>query len=75
MPHKDPVTVTGHFPGKVVPGEGLYKTEIIKEGRSFATAATKFVQDNVEKVRFTGTFTTMKDSGFNYIRPRNSFLK
>jgi acyl-CoA thioesterase len=67
IPHKDPVTVTGHFPGKVVAGEALLKTEIIKQGRSFTTAATKLVQDDVEKVRFTGTFTTMRDSGFNYM--------
>ncbi len=67
LSHKDPVTVTGHFPGKVAPGEGVLKNEIISEGRSFSTAAARLIQDDTEKVRFTGTFTNLKDKGFNYL--------
>ncbi len=68
LPHKCPLTVTGHYHEKTDEGEAILETEVIKERHTITTAATKLRQGGVEKARFTGTYTTLPESGYTYMQ-------
>ena len=57
MSHPDPVTVTGHFLGKVVPNQPVeIEVDVIKAGKRFSTASAAMFQDGTERLRMLATF-------------------
>lgn len=54
--HDDPLTITGHFVDRALNGPVDLQFEQIRLGKSVSTGALRFVQDGVERARFTATF-------------------
>ena len=57
LPHKDPLSISGHYLDRVEPGPLLMEVEILKLGKSISTANIKLIQNGSEKIRFIGSFT------------------
>ena len=55
--HKDPLSISGHYLDRVVPGKLTIEIEPLKIGKSISTANVKLIQDGKEKIRFLGSFT------------------
>lgn len=54
--HNDPLTITGHYVERALNGPVDLQVEPIRVGRTVSTGALRFVQDGVERARFTATF-------------------
>ncbi len=52
----DPVTVTAHFLARPAAGPATVHTEVVKQGRTFATVTGALVQDGRELIRSIGAF-------------------
>lgn len=57
LPHKDPLSISGHYLDRVEPGPLLIEVEPLKVGKSISTANVKLIQNSIEKIRFIGSFT------------------
>lgn len=56
----DPVTVTAHYLSPPAPGEVRIETQIVKPGRSFATATASLVQGDRERVRVIAALSDLE---------------
>ncbi len=64
LPHKDPLTITGHYLHRAEKGPIDCHVEILNTGKNFSTAMVKFMQNELERIHFTATFTDFaKHSG------------
>ncbi|HEY6562755.1 MAG TPA: thioesterase family protein [Polyangiaceae bacterium] len=52
----DPLSVTGHFLRPATPDELWIETEVIKQGRRYATGSARLVQREREILRLVGTY-------------------
>ncbi len=52
----DPLSVTGHFLRPASPDELWIETEVIKQGRNYATGSARLVQREREILRLVGTY-------------------
>lgn len=57
LPHPDPLTFTAHFLDKALNQEVDLEVEQLRTGRSVSTAVARFIQNDVERARFTATYT------------------
>lgn len=66
--HDDPLTITGHFVDRALNGPVELQVEPIRMGKTVSTGALRFVQDGVERARFTATFGDLdKTEGESWI--------
>ncbi|NNC40329.1 MAG: thioesterase family protein [Acidimicrobiia bacterium] len=57
LSHPDPLTVTGHFLGRVTSGEpAIVEVEVLREGRTLSTACARLLQGDKERLRMLATF-------------------
>ncbi|MCG8312316.1 MAG: thioesterase family protein [Pseudomonadales bacterium] len=56
LPHKHPLTITGHFLDRADVGPVDLEFETLRTGRSVSTGTIRFVQNGSERVRFTATY-------------------
>jgi acyl-CoA thioesterase len=52
----DPLSVTAHFLRPTVPGALVIETDVVKQGRRYATGIARLLQDDKEVVRLLGTY-------------------
>ena len=57
LPHKDPLSISGHYLNRIEPGQLLIEVEPLKIGKSISTANVRLIQNSQEKIRFLGSFT------------------
>ena len=57
LPHKDPLTITGHYLHRTEHGSIDCHTEVLNTGKTFSTGVVKFMQKGVERIHFTATYT------------------
>lgn len=63
LPQKDPLTITGHYLHRAEHGAIDCQTEILHTGKNFSTGMVKFMQDGMERIHFTSTFTDFSKHG------------
>ncbi len=61
LPHKEPLTITGHYLHRVEHGSIDCHTEILHTGKNFSTGIVKFMQNGVERIHFTATLTDFSE--------------
>jgi acyl-CoA thioesterase len=54
--HPEPFAVTGHYLGAATNGPASVRAEVVKPGRTYATATGQLHQDDRERVRVLGSF-------------------
>lgn len=59
LPHPDPVSVSGHFPGRVAPGPVDVQVERVRAGGHHSTGVASLVQDGERRVLVTATFADL----------------
>jgi acyl-CoA thioesterase len=52
----DPLTVTGHFLRPAIPGDVWIETEVVKQGRRYATGMARIIQNEREILRLLATY-------------------
>ena len=57
LPHKDPLTITGHYLSRSDHGIISCRSELLHAGRNFSTGEVRFMQSGVEKIHFTAIYT------------------
>ncbi len=68
LPGRDPLTATAHYLRPAVPGPVEVGVEIVKEGRSVATASARLVQGGRELARVLASLGTLDPSmGARYV--------
>jgi acyl-CoA thioesterase len=67
LPHKDPLTITGHYVHRTEHGPIDCHTEILNTGKNFSTGLVKFIQNGIERIHFTATYTDFsKHTGISH---------
>ncbi len=62
LPHNDPLTITGHYVDRALAADADLEFELIRAGKSVSTGSIRFIQDGVERVRFTATYGNLADT-------------
>lgn len=57
LPHPDPLSFTAHFLDKALPQQVDLEVTQLRTGRSVSTGVVRFLQEGVERARFTATYT------------------
>ena len=56
LPHPDPISVTGYYLERTVPGPVAMEFERLRAGNSVSTGVMKLVQEGVERARFMASY-------------------